>query len=208
MTEPSKDPRIEGEPHLRGLPLQPDKSEQRVYDNQRHASPGPPKIEQQLQHSVWDEPGLSTELLETNALPELTYRNWLQRRRSETGWGRSWAVTLLVALLAGPWAVIGALWGTGQTLFSIVTMVVFAPLVEEMMKMAAALFIVEQKPYLFLSPVQIIICALASGFIFAAIENLLYIYVYVNNPSTGLIYWRWTVCVALHTCCSGIAGLG
>ena len=55
---------------------------------------------------------------------------------------------------------------------------------------------------------QIVICALAGGLVFAVIENFLYLHVAIKNPPEWLIYWRWTVCVALHTGCSLIAGLG
>ena len=76
------------------------------------------------------------------------------------------------------------------------------------MKIAAALYVVELKPYLFRSPVQILICVLAGGLVFSVLENLLYQYVYISDPTPELLRWRWTVCVALHVGCSCIAGLG
>ena len=61
---------------------------------------------------------------------------------------------------------------------------------------------------MFRSAWQIPLCLAASGLAFAAIENLLYLHVYIDEPSPEIIYWRWTVCVALHMGCSVIAGLG
>ena len=50
-------------------------------------------------------------------------------------------------------------------------------------------------------------CA-ASGFIFAAIENLIYRYAYLKDPMPELLRWRWTICVLIHVGCSTIASLG
>ncbi len=208
MSDPPTDPRIHAEPQLRGGPFPPDPSEQRGDEARRRSSDTDLTPEQRLQHSVWDEPALSPELLGARGPDELTYGSWLQSRRAGTTRAASWGVTLLVALAAGPWAVVGTFWGSGQTWFSALAVVVFAPLVEELMKIAAALYVVEQKPYLFRSPVQILICVLAGGLAFSAIENVLYQYVYIPNPTPGIIRWRWTVCVVLHVGCAGIAGLG
>ena len=67
---------------------------------------------------------------------------------------------------------------------------------------------VEKKPYLFRFSMQIAFCVLASGFTFAFVENLLYLKVYIPQASAFLVWWRWTICVAMHMGCSLIAGLG
>ena len=76
------------------------------------------------------------------------------------------------------------------------------------MKTAAALYVVEKRPHWFSSRFQIALCVIAGGLAFAAIENLMYLRVYIPEPSAGLIEWRWTICMALHTSCSFIVGLG
>ena len=86
--------------------------------------------------------------------------------------------------------------------------ILFAPLVEEIMKNAGALWVVETHPHWFRSRLQIGICVVASGAAFALVENLLYLHVYVPNPSGDLILWRWTVCVLLHMTCALVAGFG
>ncbi|MGF1633831.1 MAG: PrsW family glutamic-type intramembrane protease [Phycisphaerae bacterium] len=158
-------------------------------------------------HSVWDEPQL-----DARALPHVprdtSYADWLAERQQQTGWGRSWLAVLVLALAAGPWAVVGAFWGSGQSLFGVMTLVVFAPAVEEIMKTALLAWGVERKPYWFKSSLQLLFCGLASGLAFACIENLLYLHVYIKDPSPGIILWRWTVCVGLHVGCTGIATLG
>ena len=195
MTEPSSDPSVSGEPHLR-TKRNLDQARKRRADGE------------QVRHSVWDEPGISPELAGPVPADALTYGNWLEQRRAETSTAASWGITLGLALLAGPWAVVGAVLGSGQTPFSLMALVLFGPVAEELMKIAAGLYVVERKPFLFTSPVQIITCALAGGLVFASIENILYLHVYVRDVPAWLPRWRWTVCVGLHVGCSAIAGLG
>ena len=165
-----------------------------------------------VDHSVWDEPGLSPKLLGDDAADDdgtrLMYANWLADGIERTGPARSWTVTWLVASVAGLWGVVGAILGGGQSISGVVVLVAIAPLTEEVMKVALALWIVERRPYLFRSPAQIMLCAAAGGLVFAALENVLYLTVYIQDPPATLIRWRWTVCVAMHTGCSLIAGMG
>ena len=206
MTSPPTDPSLAGEPHLRGGGPRPDPSERRARKTLR---PGrTPSEDEQAEQSVWDEPGLSAELAGKPAPGAVTYAAWLEKRRAGTTAARSWRTVFLVALLSGPWAVLGAFWGSGQTVFSIVILTVFGPVVEETMKLAAASYVTEKKPFLFRSAGQIALCAFASGVCFAALENLLYFNVYIPEPSSRLVVWRWTICVTMHAGCSAIAGLG
>lgn len=158
--------------------------------------------------SVWDEPTTSAALSGQTPEDATTYARWLDARLAERDVGKSWALTGLIALAAGPLAVMGAFWGSGQTTLSVLAIVVFGPVVEEASKLALPTFIVERKPHLFVSRAQILVCGGAAGLAFAAIENLLYLHVYVPNPSAALVAWRWTVCVALHVGCSMIGAIG
>lgn len=209
MTAPSRDPSIFDEPHMRGAPFAPQPDDVPEARSRRGDSePGAVNEERQAEHGVWDEPGLSPELAGAPPGDQLTYGRWLARGRERTGAAASWVVTLLVALVAGPWAVLGVLLGGGQTFFQIVAVVLIAPVAEETMKIAAATYVVEKRPFLFSSAAQIVICGLAGGLVFAALENVLYLTVYVSHPSGALVWWRWTVCVALHMGCSAISSLG
>ena len=76
------------------------------------------------------------------------------------------------------------------------------------MKVAGLLWIVEKQPFRLTSRLQIILCACAGGLAFGVIENLIYLNIYIDNPSNSLVYWRWTVCTSLHAGCSIVAGLG
>jgi RsiW-degrading membrane proteinase PrsW (M82 family) len=158
--------------------------------------------------SVFDEPAYSPEVSGPPPPGADTYASRVERGLRQTTRFESWSWTLLLAAASGPWAVLGALWGSGESAFSALALVLVGPLVEESMKIAAAMAAVETRPWRFRSAGQLLVCAVAGGLAFAALENLLYLNVYVPNPPEWLIRWRWTVCVALHAGCSTVAGLG
>lgn len=202
---PSTDPSVFDEPHFQKRDFVPDPSETEAA--QRAQEVPSPSEDQAVEHSVFDEPALAGMRTADPAHP-LAYANWLERKRAETTFAGSWCVTLGAALVAGPFAVVGAFVGPPESAGGIIALTIFGPLAEEMLKVATALWLVEKKPYLFRSPAQILVCAAASGFAFAALENLLYLHVYVPHPSPDLVAWRWTVCVALHVSCTLLAHLG
>ncbi|MDA3874195.1 MAG: PrsW family glutamic-type intramembrane protease [Kiritimatiellae bacterium] len=113
----------------------------------------------------------------------------------------------MLSLIAGPLAVFSAFFTQGPGA-GFLLLVVAGPLIEEIGKVMGPLMVVERNPARFSNRSQILFCALASGLVFSIIENILYLTVYIPNPSSALIWWRWTVCVALHTGCSFIAGWG
>jgi hypothetical protein len=170
----------------------------------------PEDREQAVEHSVFDEPALAGMLSkEEGRGTGLRYAEFLAERRARTGIVVSTLATIAVALASGPWGVVGSLVAQmGDNFFYVLMVVVFAPCIEEVMKVAAASFVVEKKPWLFRTRGQIVLVAALSGLTFATIENLMYLHVYIPDPSPAIVQWRWTVCVALHTGCSVIASLG
>jgi protease prsW family protein len=206
--KPSKDPSVFEEPHFQKRKFQLDPSETKAVENLVGDNALKDLREEELEHGVWDEPAVSEVMAGRKPEDAITYASWIREKRERTGPLKPIAVTVGIALLAGPFAVLGAIFNTQGSAFAIILIVIFAPVVEEMMKNAISLYVVEKQPWLFRSPAQILICALASGFIFAAIENLLYLNIYTRSPSAGLVQWRWTVCVALHMGCAFIMSLG
>lgn len=151
--------------------------------------------------SVWMEP---SQQAEGNPRP---YADWYAAQKACTTLFQSWRLTLLLALIAGPLAVLSALFTQGPGA-GFLLLVVAGPLIEEIGKIMGPLMVVERNPARFSTRSQILFCAVASGLVFSVIENVLYLKVYIPNPSAALVWWRWTVCVALHTGCSFIAGWG
>ncbi len=204
-----QDPSVTAEPHLRpggaGFTADPGEARAERALRRERGRDDPARAD----HSVWDEPGLSPELLQPLARRGgQGYARWLGEGVARTRPGRSWAVTALCALAAGPFGVVGALLGGEGSPFALLALVVFGPVAEEVLKVAVPLLLVEQRPYLFRHGAQLLLCGLGGGLLFAGVENLLYLHVYVPDASAELVAWRWSVCVLLHAGCSIIASLG
>ena len=224
MSKRSTDHSVFNEPHMRpplppspgdgviryAQPDTPDVREIDVNQDVRFEPTYAAHVQPSVEHSVWDEPTVPREQARDAALnpAQVTYARWLEAGRARWTPLRSCGLTLLIALAAGPWAVVGALMNSSQSISGALMLVFFGPVTEELMKIAGVTLVIEKWPYALRGAAQIVICSIAGGLAFAAIENLLYLYVYVPNPSHKLIVWRWTACVALHTVCSFIAGLG
>ena len=208
VTEKHSEHSIAGESIYQDLPAQTSDS---IADEPALRSHIPPaqSLDEKALHNVWDEPSLRAG--DVTAPPDaITYSRWYQQRRAETTWVHSWAVVSLLALCGGPFAVLGAFISAfGQGGISGAFMTIFvAPVTEEMLKIGVTLIVLENRPYLFRSRYQILLTAIASAFLFAVVENLLYIYVYNPEGNEAFRMWRWTVCTALHVGCTTIAGLG
>ena len=172
---------------------------------------GPPQTdEERVEHTVWDEPGLSATLAGSTPDHAITYPAWLAAGERAITPQRSQWICLWVILCAGPFSILGTFahqFFAGQH-WGAIALCVVGPMVEEMMKIAAILWIVEKRPFYFKSTRQIVLCAAASGLWFAVIENVLYLNVYIPDPSPSIIAWRWTACVLLHVGCTVISSIG
>ena len=162
--------------------------------------------EEDPENSVWDEPGLSRELIGSTPKDAVTWLRWYRQQVDQTTTATTWGVTLIAALVSGVVAVVGAVFLQLGTASYVLATVVAAPVTEEIMKIALVVWICEKRPWLFRSASQILICGLASALVFAAIENVLYLS--FGDVTPGLIAWRWSVCVLLHVTCSLIASVG
>ena len=161
------------------------------------------------EESVWDEPGLSPELLADSFPKERVFQRRMLKDQ-EASPSFAWILTLVLAICSGLWAILGALFLEFQKfgVGGLPMLILIAPLAEEMMKISAPLMLLEKRPALFRSPIQILFCGGVAGVIFALIENQIYFKIYLSSPSASLIHWRQTVCVAMHTGCALIASLG
>ena len=198
---------IRGEPIYR---YTPPRSPDAIADEPAFADrPAPSSDEERARHNVWDEPSLRA----AGATPPpeaLTYSRWYAERLRASTWWESWGTVALLALCGGPFAIAGTIavgFSRGYAVEPIVVTVI-GPALEEMMKIGAILIVLENRPYLFRSGLQLVLAAMASGLVFAVVENLMYIH-WKHPEGTELFRtWRWTVCTALHVCTTTIAGLG
>jgi len=137
---------------------------------------------------------------------------WIANKRAECSIGGNLGVTSLAALLGGPFAIIGAFMQGTQGWYGCAYMVVLGPVVEEFLKQSGMIYLLEKKPYRVFAAWQFIFAEIVSALVFATVENVLYIYVYVDLEKLArpelFVRFRWTVCTALHVGCSAIASIG
>jgi hypothetical protein len=200
---------IQREPHLAGTHFSVDPSETDVAARLEHERLESTEADA-VEHTVWSEPALAAELTGLPDQQQVTYPRWLQKKISATSWPKSLGAMLLVAVAGGPWSLLSALVAGvgGGSVFSVLMITVFGPVSEEIAKVAAALWVVEKRPYLFKSIWQIFLCAGCAGLVFSVLENLIYIYVYVPQHTAEFVHFRWTVCLFLHISCSLVTAVG
>lgn len=137
-------------------------------------------------------------------------RAWLVRQWMEPRTGGRLGVFAALCAVSGIFAVACALLKGTAVGGLALAVVVAAPVVEEVGKAAGPLMVLEKKPWLFGSASSLLLLGLASGFVFAQIENLLYFFVYIKQKdlTPGLMLWRLTACTALHMVCAMISCSG
>ncbi len=202
---PKSDDSVFDEPQFRAGGFAGDPTDPPLTDEPQQAAKPLP-----VGQGAWDEPALSRALAGDRPAHVKTYAQWLQEGVARWSAARSWGATIALAMVAGIWSVVGAILSQVQsnTAGGVLLIVAFGPVAEEMLKASAALITIEKWPYVFRSPSQILFCCIASALGFAALENLLYLNVYIHEPSPFIAGWRWTVCVALHVGGSTIVSLG
>ena len=137
---------------------------------------------------------------------------WIEEKKSQCSiWGNLF-IAILVPLIAGPMAVLGAIFAGQRNLYGLLYVVVCAPVVEEFLKQGGMIYLLERKPYRVFAGWQFVFSAVLAALIFSVIENLLYINVYVNpallKDPASFAEFRWTVCTSLHIACAMIASMG
>lgn len=201
MTTPDNYFNVNDEPSRFDGPFQSDPSEKTISEIDGHED----EIST-VRDSVLNEPAF------TGRLEQAELGAWLSEKRAQCTFLGSSMVTLTAAVIAGPFAVMGAFMAGRQTWFRILYMILFAPVIEEFLKQSGMIYLLEKKPYRIFSSCQFVIAAVISAGLFASFENILYIYFY-NNAETfenfgRFCCFRWIVCTSLHVVCSVIASLG
>lgn len=198
------DPDISNEPHLRGEPIVPDDSNRLDEEAVRAGEVEPMDYE----NAVIDEPSMAWRGLDRATYPG--YAEHLQDRLALVSPNVQWLVMFGAAMAAGPFAVFGAFFKAfaGEGGWGLMAVVIIGPVVEEMLKIACILWIVERKPWLVPARRAILLVGLVGGFGFATIENWVYLNIYFADHDPALAVWRWTITLSMHVVCSIIAAIG
>lgn len=86
--------------------------------------------------------------------------------------------------------------------------ILVAPPIEEILKIAIPIIILEHRTTWLARGRDLLWFAMGSALVFAVAENLMYSFVFLEDPSVGLLWWRWLACTAMHVGASGLAGVG
>lgn len=120
---------------------------------------------------------------------------------------RWWLLTILIAMAGGIFAVIGAF--IEEVLYAAALGPFIAgPIIEESLKPAGVYLLLAKWQDKLRSQLHIAILSSLGGLVFAVIENILYLKVYIDEPTHDIIVIRWTAGIILHMLCSFIAGFG
>lgn len=112
-----------------------------------------------------------------------------------------------LALIGGAFGILGAFYN--EILHgSVLVAFVGAPIIEEILKPAGAYLLLVKWPQALRNRFYTAFLAALGGIAFALIENLVYLNIYISNPSPEIILWRYTVNVGVHAVCSFIFGFG
>jgi hypothetical protein len=118
-------------------------------------------------------------------------------------------LAFFMAAIGGALGIIGAIFQEFQTTATYVLLPFLgAPIIEEALKPAGLYLTLLWWPQALNNQLFTAILCGISGLVFGVIESLVYVTVYVEDPSDGFILYRFTVTLALHTIASFVVGLG
>lgn len=124
------------------------------------------------------------------------------------------AVSTRWHILAPAIALCGGLFGIAGAAYnelvhgSFLVAFVGAPIIEEALKPSGVYLLLARWPRSLRNQPYTAFLTALGGIAFALIENIVYLKIYFPQPSTGLILWRYTVALGIHTVCSFIFGFG
>lgn len=120
-----------------------------------------------------------------------------------------YVLAFLMAVLGGLLGIMGAIFQEGQTTFGFLLLPFLgAPIIEEALKPSGLYLALLWWPRALNNQLFTAALCSISGLVFGVIESLVYVTIYVEDPSDGFILYRFTVTLALHTIASFVVGLG
>ena len=133
----------------------------------------------------------------------------LSPRRSGPAPAYQYFLAFLMAVIGGALGIIGAIFQEFQTTATYLLLPFLgAPIIEEALKPAGLYLTLLWWPRALNNQLFTAILCGISGLVFGVIESLVYVMVYVEDPSDGFILYRFTVTLALHAIASFVVGLG
>lgn len=135
-----------------------------------------------------------------------SFGRWLADKRAATSPSRCWAATALAMLACTPLGVMGAILSAPPGFLW--TAALALPVFAEILKVAAASWLLEAKPHLLRDRPQLIILLAGSALGFAAVNNLFYQAMFPAAATPAIFAWRWVVCLSLHVGCTMVAARG
>jgi RsiW-degrading membrane proteinase PrsW (M82 family) len=116
------------------------------------------------------------------------------------------AFAVIVALIGGVFGIIAAVFQEAQA--GILVAFIAAPIIEEFLKPSGVYALLIWWPHLLKNQVCTALLAACGGLAFGYIESLVYIKVYIIDPSPEYVLFRLTATPALHVIASFIFGMG
>lgn len=159
-----------------------------------------------VEHTVWDEPALSSPLAGPVPPGGLTWAGWYDSQAAQTSRLDTWLITALIVVTSAPLALLTSWFRFGTSTFDVLALVVLIPATEELLKVAGILWVVEKRPFLLSAPLQILISTTAVGLLFGFVRysfRVQLLGVLPQVPGESVF-----VSVVIHGLCSLIAGLG
>lgn len=174
----------------------------------RSQSPSVPNDHELIRDSVFNEPALPA-----SANPGL-YSAWLNARRAENSRTGDLLITAVAAIAGGPAAFIGVWFVNQQSWSGYLYLILFGPVMEELLKMSGLVFLLELKPYRVFSAWQLTIGGLIAGLAFAVCDGIVrYGAAAVHGAPDGDTFVQFALTalpwsISVHMICSGIASWG
>ncbi len=145
---------------------------------------------------------MSTLLLPPSSRPPLLFLPLL--RPVARKW---WVLALLLALAGGIFGAFGAAYNEALH-GAILAAYIGAPMIEESLKPSGLYLMLAKWPRVLRNQLYTAGLAALAGVTFAIIENLIYLNIYIDEPTPPIILWRYTACLGMHALSSFIFGLG
>ncbi|MFQ5430081.1 MAG: PrsW family glutamic-type intramembrane protease [Phycisphaerae bacterium] len=130
---------------------------------------------------------------------------WYRDRRQRVSPLNRWGWLALAMVFGSLLPFLGTVVGQASTF---TTRVLIGPSLEEVLKLALLIYLVESRPFLFRRTREVWLPAVGGALGFALLQNSVYSVWILAAPTLGMVLWRWMFCTALHITCTAVAAAG